>query len=296
VRLARIAHRGNEVASVWQPDIVIRMVALSAVVVQLSDVHIGSRLQGGGVVPRAQGHDERALKALPHALQSIVRSELGEKGLVITGDASATGDNSELAMYRTIVDLGFIVDAHLSLRALRDGFDFFLDIPGNHDYWRGIVLLNPVVTAGPRQQFFAPEPWTFNLRLGRTLVAIHGLCSTSGCGATQQLLAVGACRPQDAANIDEHVKNANELAKMNGLSVHHILATHQVVGTGTLDVAQQWGASRQRASASPRTYLGKCSLRDQDDLHVWRRTRLADAPGHRRGHAGDRPLCLGCCS
>src|SRR5689334_5848747 len=102
------------------------------VAIHISDIHFGSKISGRGSLPRATGHELRVLQALSIALRGILRSEPGETFcLLISGDVTATGEDAELAMYRTLLHIGFQLDVYSAFAPLSQGFDHLLDIPGN---------------------------------------------------------------------------------------------------------------------------------------------------------------------
>jgi hypothetical protein len=179
------------------------------IAVHISDIHFGSKISGQGVVPRATGHDLRVLEALYVALGRLFQSEPNESFcLLISGDVTATGESAEFSMYRTLLLLGFQLDAYSSFEALAEGFQSVLDIPGNHDYWNG-WLLNSRLNHNLRTRYFSAEPWALAMTVGSYEVIFHGLCSTAGASALQQMTAVGEFHVDDRNRLLASISSFN---------------------------------------------------------------------------------------
>jgi hypothetical protein len=193
--------------------------------IQISDLHVGSQISGGGSMPRATGHDARVLEALQTALGTILQKKDYDHALIVSGDVSAKGASDELRMYLTLRNLGFARDAHLNLPPLVEDFEGTIDIPGNHDYWNGI-LLNGLVNRTARIYFSQP-PWKVSLKTNLFVVTIHGLCSTIAASLRQQVCAVGEYDPKEMNEVGASITAIDKdvthrrLASMQFLVTHH---------------------------------------------------------------------------
>lgn len=204
--------------------------ATSAFLIHISDLHV-SGLAGGGWIPGATGHDPAALEAFCAAKTSIASSGRGQGLLVVSGDVSAHGEADQLALYRTLRNLGFARDARFTLKAFRDDVQAVLDIPGNHDFWDGTVM-SPSLSARVREDHF-PAPWFAKLDLDRHVVALHGLCSTSGATGLEQVCAVGNYRRDDLDGLAASIADANRLAWSTRREPFNIVVTHHSPSFGS---------------------------------------------------------------
>jgi 3',5'-cyclic AMP phosphodiesterase CpdA len=203
-------------------------------VIHISDIHIGATIRGGGFVPHSNGHDHGALEAFCQAREDLVADD-GNRILVVSGDVSAHGSETELGMYRVFRDHVVPVDGVFQHRPFAHRFDSVLDIPGNHDLWHGAWLhWLPTwrVDLGIRERYF-PGSWGAEIPLDRHLVCVHGLCSTSGAAGGQQFWAVGGIRRQDLETLDGAIQAAERTATRAGLRPFHILVTHHTPSDGT---------------------------------------------------------------
>ena len=198
-------------------------------VVHISDLHVGASMSGGGLVPKATGHDLFVLEAFSAKLAEIQTLYGGGPSLIISGDVSARGARDELCLYRTIRDLGFKRDAHRQLPPLIEGFEHVLDLPGNHDYWNGVVL-NPFVSLTTRARYFDSEPWHAEISVGSAFVTFHGICSTSDALPQEQALAVGAFRKADLDALERSIDASRKRA--GALRPYPIVVTHHSPSDG----------------------------------------------------------------
>jgi len=191
--------------------------------VHISDLHLGGTIKGGGVVPKATAHDPKALEALSNFLWKFHDKHDGEpRALIVSGDVSANGGDAELALYHTLMNRGFMVNPQLSFEPLIDGFGAVLQIPGNHDFWNGSPLPNPKLNP-VRKDHFADTPWRAELLFGQRRVVFHGLCSSSGCTAFQQVLAFGAFA---AADLNDATRSVRDASALNLGAPFHVLVLH----------------------------------------------------------------------
>lgn len=225
---------------------------MAAYAIHISDLHIGSDIRGGGVfpyapggiIPKATGHDERALEALANFLITFhEQHEDDVKALIVSGDVSSNGAETELALYKTLLELGFVKDNYVTLAPLKQGFQSVLDLPGNHDLWNGLVVPNPVLNKSVRARFFDQSPWNAELICGGYRIAFHGLCSTSGCTWQQQLLAFGAFAPNDlndtTAAVQACAAQGSLLTLLQILVMHHSAADRSAVSHSLTPRAHQ---------------------------------------------------------
>jgi hypothetical protein len=192
--------------------------------VHISDLHIGDQIKGGGAIPKATAHDLAALRALGNffiRFHSLHRKE--PTALIVSGDVSANGGIGELALYRTLVERGFSLDRWDAIERFCEHFDALLDVPGNHDFWNGLLLPNPNLNVAMRQHHFPGTPWSISLPLQQRRVVFHGLCSSSGCTPGQQLLAFGAFTVRDLAVVGASVR-AQSMPRLP--SPFHLLVLH----------------------------------------------------------------------
>jgi hypothetical protein len=202
-----------------------------AVLLHLSDVHVYDTLMGGGAVWHTNGHDIRAVEAFSRARRSIVNATAAKCFLIVSGDVSARGDRAELFLYQQFRDNGASLPGRLMARPFREGCHDLLDIPGNHDFWNGTPLPNPVLNRGVRNAFFG-GPKSLIIQLKQWVVGIHGLCSTSGATANEQFWAVGAFDPLDLAILNGQVTRVDMKAARLGLKPAHFLVTHHSPSSG----------------------------------------------------------------
>jgi hypothetical protein len=202
--------------------------------VHISDVHFGDRVSGGGLfggnVPKASGHNLNALKMLSVFLQKFIATHRDDtKVLIVSGDVTALGHPNEFAVYRTMMELGLVIDANLVLPPLASGFDHVVELPGNHDYWDGIPL-NPFVSPAARSTFFPTPSKPPVVRIDtNNQLAFHTLCSTSGADPSEQFLAVGA---YEQADVDALRAEMHAIARKT-LSTYHFVVTHHTPSHGT---------------------------------------------------------------
>jgi hypothetical protein len=242
-------------------------------IVHISDLHIGSGIAGGGIVPRATKHDLRALEAFVTVRNDLARDAVNiPTGLVMSGDATAHGHPNDLSTYCTIRDIGFVVSGQQRLFPLTQGFSWTLDIPGNHDFWSGKILnprLNPIV----RSHYFDESKWSQQLETEHWLVAFHGLCSTSGAGWAKQVMAVGDfLRPQDVTDLTNRFRTADAAAQSAGKRLLNLIVTHH---SPTFGSPSGHGMAQQ-------------ALQDLDDFH-----RQHGAHGILTGHSHTQNIVLG---
>jgi 3',5'-cyclic AMP phosphodiesterase CpdA len=195
-------------------------------VVHISDIHLGA-----GFVPRAQGHDPLILEGFFTFAQQDPGGYKPD-ALLVTGDVTARGSTSDLQMYLTYRDVGYAPDAVFRpFAAPRHTFPQVIDLPGNHDYWRGVIL-NPVLSDAIRTRYF-PRDTTITLRGSRHLVAIHALCSTRGAHPFEQAGAVGAFHRDDLVVLAGRMDAVNGSARRDDLAPFHLIATHHSPSYGT---------------------------------------------------------------
>jgi hypothetical protein len=208
----------------------------SAWIVHISDLHVGGRLSGGGLLPKVMGHERRALEALSTFLRVFHRSHAGEDcALVVSGDVTAKGSPDELSFYETLVHRGVAINDFTTIGPLRERFTAFLEIPGNHDYWSGAPLPSPVLNPDLRSNHFSTVPWSVAVETDNHVVGLHGLCSTSGASPAEQVLAVGALSPIDRGSVGAMVGAARTraLALLPPKRSVHLLVTHHSPSDGT---------------------------------------------------------------
>ena len=205
----------------------------TAWLLHISDIHVGKRTSGGGLIWHTNGHDPKAVEAFADARDQIVNQCAGTKVLVVSGDVSARGGTPELDLYEVMRDTGFQLDPFLQCDAFADGFDHVLDIPGNHDYWNGKIL-NRQLHHPARHRYFPQCPTTINIPLDRYFVAIHGLCSTCGANSRQQFYAVGEYCDADLAKVQPAILHATTQAQSLRLKPCHLLVTHHSPSDGTV--------------------------------------------------------------
>ena len=230
----------------------------SAYLIHISDPHIGSKLSGGGLVPHSNGHDRAALEAFCHSRNAIVDGAKDDGVLVVSGDVSAHGSDDELGMYRTFRDLGVVQDAYFVHDAFAKGFEAVLDVPGNHDLWGGAwlwALPAARVNLAARAKWFTS--WQAELPLGAHLVAVHGLCSTSGATGRQQFFAVGSFRDEDCDAVARSVDASTRKAQQRGLEPFHLLVIHHSPAHGSASVNGLDVAGRQKLQA----LCARCRIR-----------------------------------
>jgi hypothetical protein len=195
--------------------------------VHISDIHVGAKASGGGWVPRATAHDLRVLEALANFLIEFHRKHGDSpRTLIVSGDLSSNGGPDELALYKTLMRRGFVLDEFVELEPLVEGFGSVLEIPGNHDYWNGWKVPRPALNQLVRARYFPPTPWTATLDVGRHVVAFHGVCSTSGANWRQQALAVGDFELADLNAVGASVARVNRAAQAAHTSPFHVLVLH----------------------------------------------------------------------
>jgi 3',5'-cyclic AMP phosphodiesterase CpdA len=203
-------------------------------IVHYSDAHIGRTLQGSGVIWQTTGHDVRALEAFSNSLDQIRRRPAAGRLMIHSGDASATGDIRELDLYMTLRENGTVLHGVKNVLPFRTGFADLLDIPGNHDFWNGSLLPNPVINRSARTSYWpGAKPWTLYVAVGRFIVFFHGLCSTSGATRVQQVLAVGDYRQADLDDLAFRVNEADHIAKRHDSRAVHVLVTHHSPSAGS---------------------------------------------------------------
>jgi len=194
--------------------------------IHITDLHLGA-----GLLPRAQGHDPRILERF---FEFVHRHPADDrpKWLIVTGDITARGSESDLQMYLTYRDVGYAPDATgLRYDPLRAKFDTLIDLPGNHDYWNGI-LLNPKLNPRVQRQYF-PDASTTTWETGRHLIAVHRLCSTRGASGKEQFAAVGAFRQDDLQHTADAIDAVNVDAQQANLAPFHLIATHHSPAYGS---------------------------------------------------------------
>jgi 3',5'-cyclic AMP phosphodiesterase CpdA len=203
-------------------------------IVHISDLHLGAGISGHGggrVFPHATAHDDAALDALFQAIEKIFASANYPLALVVSGDVSAWGSAAELSMYLTLRDKGYPRNRFLTLPPLVQDFDGVLDIPGNHDYWNGI-LLNPWANYGARI-FFPQQPWYFSLPTDQYLISFSGICSTFASSKDEQFLAVGRFHAAELRRLEASLDSADSEAQKEGLLSFKLVVTHHSPSFGS---------------------------------------------------------------
>ena len=207
--------------------------------VHISDLHIGRDLSGSvaaqgaqRLVPLAAGHDPVALNALSVFLTAFHTAHPHDNTvLIISGDVSANGDKSELALYKTLLHLGFVKNNWKTLLPLRNGFRQVLEVPGNHDVWDGVTHPSPAALRQARLDFFSV--WTahgpqlqslLEVPMGQHRIVFHALCSTSGCTPGEQMLGLGAFAPNDVADLEQAVRRYDN--QHRPAFAHHFIVLH----------------------------------------------------------------------
>jgi len=200
-------------------------------VVHISDLHIGGSIAGGGRVPRANGHDRRLLEGLLIALTNLRRARAID-ALVITGDVTARGGPDEFALYHTIRNRGLESDSSTSFAPLTHGVPGIVEVPGNHDYWNGVVL-NPWINAAVRRRHFQTDCEHLLLSTDRYLICLHGACSTSGATRREQFCAVGAFADADRVATEAGIAADTAWSANIGLEPFHLFVTHHSAASGS---------------------------------------------------------------
>lgn len=201
--------------------------------VQYSDPHIGSRIQGGGFIWKTTGHDLNVLEAFSDALGKIRRMRADRRVLVHSGDASARGASEQLDLYLKLRETGEQVHGNgkpiLKLPRFRAGFGQFVDIPGNHDFWNGKIL-NPILNRQARSSYWPPSSsWSQRVPLAAFELVIHGVCSTSGASARQQVCAVGDFDTPDLHDLERRIKAMTGGTRLRQV---HVIVTHHSPSVG----------------------------------------------------------------
>jgi hypothetical protein len=240
--------------------------------VQISDLHIGRNFRGGGYVPRATAHSPKALNALSNFLSKFHGwYQNDKKVLIASGDLTSNGDPAEFTFYDSVMNRGVQSTPLVMNEPVKKDFTQTLEIPGNHDYWNGWVLPNPTL-APIRSAHFGPLPWSVQISLGNQLIAFHGLCSTSGCTAVQQVLARGAFTASDLTHVEAEVNRINRTAAATPdpyrvITPRHILVLHHSPEDISMAAHSLTGTARQQLE---QLYL-RCKFAGMVSGHVHER-------------------------
>jgi hypothetical protein len=144
-----------------------------------------------------------------------------------------SGTASQLALYRTIRDVGFKLDAFVSFNALTTTLSRIVEIPGNHDYWNGVIMnLNGRLNKSIRTDHFDLASSYATLSTARYLVGVYGLCSTSGATPSEQIRAVGSFDPEDLGLVKARIAATRERAANADKIPFHLLAIHHSPSAG----------------------------------------------------------------
>ena len=199
-------------------------------VIQISDLHIARSLVGGGWIPKAHGHDLSIVQGLSNWL-SRYRTNRAD-ALIVSGDATAKGSNGEFAAYSTLRDCGWAVDSYTQYDSLQAVAKNCADLPGNHDYWRGLVL-NPTIRPDKTIGYFRRDAWPLRLNLGAHAVVLHELCTTAGAKHKEQVLAVGRCRAVDLRRLHAALADAAKDVQQGGLTPIQLVVIHHSTMRGS---------------------------------------------------------------
>ncbi len=197
---------------------------MSTWLLHISDLHLGESLAGGGLVPGLAAHGFRALEALMTSIPRVIVRP-GARVLVVSGDVSASGTGPQLAMYRTLLELGFVRDAFVRFPPLRRVGERVVEVPGNHDYWNGWAM-NPFFNKGLREEWFDEGSRRAVVPTGRYLVGLYSLCSTCGTTGREQMFAVGAFEDAELQSVRAQMARIRDQAGSEGLRSFDLLVTH----------------------------------------------------------------------
>ncbi len=195
--------------------------------VHISDLHLKKNLPGLGAL--LSGHDQRVLITLSTFLRVFVATHPeGQKVLVMSGDATSTGDMTELALYRQVIDAGLSLGP-IQMPPLCEGFDHVVELPGNHDYWDGSVIGPSLAPASVVAPYFPQHRRSAVLDFdhGQEL-ALHSICSTAGASWSQQVGAVGEYRKSDVDALIAAMR-----APTKAKRTYHIIVTHHSASHGS---------------------------------------------------------------
>jgi predicted phosphohydrolase len=246
--------------------------------VHVSDLHIGEKLRWLGSfgprsatrhpnnLPSKRGHDERVARDLANEWRSIVNAQPSTT-IVVTGDLTRSGKPLQFGIAHRYTH-AYCFDAIASLLiGLGAGGTRALTIPGNHDFWGGL-LLGPVVFRNVLEGHFWPPPWIHVLAepTGKPL-EVHLLAIDSCSGlrvlSPSQVRARGAIHQNQLAAADALIDAENRKAEARQRSVVRIVLVHHPPNTLTQASRQAFeawlGTHRIHAILTGHTHVPVCS-------------------------------------
>jgi 3',5'-cyclic AMP phosphodiesterase CpdA len=163
------------------------------VLMHVSDLHVGGKMLWVGSTadrwagrrpakrPHFHGHDEKVADDLSNECGYLCGLYPDLRALV-TGDLTRLGKGAEFGLAHRFIHATWRLGPFDPLSpGLRMGGDRALTIPGNHDFWAGVVC-SPALNRGVLEPHFWPLPWLHVLEDRRERLEVHlvGLDSCSG--------------------------------------------------------------------------------------------------------------------
>lgn len=258
--------------------------------VHISDLHFGGEIQPRRSTPGRVAaasllppppvpngwstHELAACEDLVVYLKNLRRS-LGAPrwGLVISGDLTITGDDSEFSLAQTF----FKREIQPSIQAMgvgcgELGFAFDRSVPGNHDHWRGSRAATAGVLASRRpihgryvDSHRGADWWSHVEIVGgtRDTFALHLLGLDSFSQNTHNLLARGSIDPASLHAIEAECRQVNQ--DHHAVPILRVLVLHHSLAPPHGSLAQQLNyAAHQLDSNSEhqlRQTIQRCDIR-----------------------------------
>lgn len=211
--------------------------------------------------PTNRGHDERVAEGLS-SFWKILKRHAATNGdvarVIATGDITRQGHGDEFGCARRLLHAEWTAQGPVVVPGSRlfglgaghhDGEPELLAIPGNHDYWSG-VMMNPVVARSRTRSHFWPLPWTCRVIDQKAPMELHvvGLDTMSGLGhfSPSQFLAKGAIAPRHLDEAADSLAKAASDARLRarilpGLGILRVAAIHHPVhDLANADEFAQW--------------------------------------------------------
>ena len=230
---------------------------MTIAIIHISDLHFGREIfpatsRGAGAVARripvgAPGmlsHDVNALLDLEACVRRlIVHNKLDanpwdKRLLVVSGDLTAVGDDSEFALALTALQGELFIDTTRSVE-FAELFDEVLTVPGNHDHWKARALHAWAFTtwgASPiHGKYFVGDPqspakywWYRGIGSKHVYLQIAGVDSSAGPGAN--LLARGPLPPSWDHELEKRF--SGDAGALGATPVARFLVTHHSLHPG----------------------------------------------------------------